>query len=70
MPKTAKVWRVFRTNVAPVVGKECGKLKPSKFGGLTYKILGKPRKDVVTIQTKDYGKVNIFVGQGKGVIIK
>ncbi len=70
LPKTAKEWRVYKTNVTPVIGNECGKLKPSKFGGLTYEILAKPQKDVVTIQTQDYGKVNIFVGKGTGAIIK
>lgn len=70
LPKTAKEWRVYKTNVTPVIGNECGKLKPSKFGGLTYEILAKPQKDVVTIQTQDYGKVNIYVGKGTGAIIK
>ena len=70
LPATAHTWRVYKTNVAPIVGNECGKLKPSKFGGLTYEILGKPQKDVVTIQTQDYGKVNIYVGPGTGAIIK
>lgn len=70
LPKTAKEWRVYKTNVAPVIGNECGKLNPSKFGGLTYEILAKPQKDVVTIQTQDYGKVNIYVGAGTGAIIK
>ena len=70
LPATAHTWRVYKTNVAPIVGNECGKLKPSKFGGLTYEILGKPQKDVVTIQTQDYGKVNIYVGKGTGAIIK
>lgn len=70
LPASAPTWRVYKTNVAPIVGNECGKLKPSKFGGLTYEILGKPQKDVVTIQTQDYGKVNIYVGKGTGAIIR
>ena len=70
LPATAHTWRVYKTNVAPIVGNECGKLKPSKFGGLTYEILAEPQKDVVTIQTQDYGKVNIYVGPGTGAIIK
>ena len=70
LPATAHTWRVYKTNVAPIVGNECGKLKPSKFGGLTYEILAEPQKDVVTIQTQDYGKVNIYVGKGTGAIIK
>ncbi len=70
LPASAASWRVYKTNVAPVVGNECGKLLPSKFGGLTYEIIGKPQTDVVTIQTRDFGKVNIFVGKGTGAIIK
>lgn len=70
LPASAPTWRVYKTNVAPIVGNECGKLKPSKFGGLTYEILAKPQKDVVTIQTQDYGKVNIYVGKGTGAIIE
>lgn len=70
LPASAPTWRVYKTNVAPIVGNECGKLKPSKYGGLTYEILAKPQKDVVTIQTQDYGKVNIYVGKGTGAIIK
>ncbi len=70
LPATAQSWRVYKLNVAPVIGNECGKLLPSKFGGLTYEILGKPQPNVVTIQTRDFGKVNIFVGAGTGAIIK
>lgn len=70
LPASAPTWRVYKTNVAPIVGNECGKLKPSKFGGLTYEILAKPQKDVVTIQTQTFGKVNIYVGKGTGAIIK
>lgn len=54
-------WRVYRTNVAPVKGNECGYLAPSKYGGLSYEILGKPQTDVYTIQTSSFGKVNIYV---------
>ncbi len=70
LPASADTWRVYRTNVAPVVGNECGMLAPKQYGGLTYEILAKPQKDVVTIQTQTFGKVNIFVGSGTGAIIK
>lgn len=70
LPKTATSWRVYKTNVAPVVGNECGYLYPSKFGGLTYEILATPQTDVVTIQTRDYGKVNIYVAKSTGAVIK
>lgn len=53
-------WRVYPTNVAPVVGNECGRLAPSRYGGLSYEILATPQSNVYTIQTSSFGKVNIF----------
>lgn len=70
LPSSASSWRVYPTNKAPVVGNECGYLYPSKFGGLTYDILATPQTDVVTIKTRDYGKVNIYVAKSTGAIIK
>lgn len=70
LPASASRWRVYPTNKAPVVGNECGYLYPSKFGGLTYDILATPQTDVVTIKTRDYGKVNIYVAKSTGAIIK
>lgn len=54
-------WNVYPTNVAPVIGNQCGALAPSQFDGLKYEILGNPQKDVYTIQTQNFGKVNIYV---------
>lgn len=54
-------WNVYPTNVDPVIGNQCGTLNPSLFGGIEYEILGNPQKDVYTILTRDYGKVNIYV---------
>lgn len=54
-------WNIYPTNVAPVTGNQCGTLNPSLFGGIEYEILGNPQKDVYTISTRDYGKVNIYV---------
>lgn len=70
LPKTATHWNVYPTNKTPVVGNECGALNPSLFGGLTYDILATPQKNVVTIKTRDYGKVNIYVGSETGAVIK
>lgn len=70
LPASASSWRVYPTNKAPVVGNECGYLYPSKFGGLTYDILATPQTDVVTIKTRDYGKVNIYVAKSTGATIK
>ncbi|TYS64474.1 LysM peptidoglycan-binding domain-containing protein [Sutcliffiella horikoshii] len=53
-------WRVYPLTVVTKIGYEKGKLNPKKFGGLSYEILGNPQKDVYTIQTSHFGKVNIY----------
>ena len=70
LPKTAKSWRVYPLSKTPTAGNECGKLAPSKYGGLTYDILGWTQPDVAVIQTKDFGKVQIYVAPSTGAIIK
>lgn len=54
-------WNVYPTNVAPVIGNQCGTLAPIQFGGLEYQILDNPQNDVYTIQTQNFGRVNIYV---------
>lgn len=61
LPASAQKWRVYPLNKQPIVGNECGFILPAKFGGLEYEILGQPYPDVVTIQTRDFGKVNIYI---------
>ncbi|WP_052345708.1 peptidoglycan DD-metalloendopeptidase family protein [Paucisalibacillus sp. EB02] len=70
LPKSESSWRVYPTNVAPVIGNEKGFLNPKKFGGLQYEVLGKPQAHVVTIQTQDFGRVNIYVHPSTGAVIK
>lgn len=70
LPKSSASWRVYPTNKAPVKGNEKGFLNPKKFGGLQYEVLAKPQKDVVTIQTKDFGRVNIYVAPSTGAVIR
>lgn len=70
LPASATSWNVYPLNKAPIVGNECGKLNPSLFGGLTYDILDNPQSNIVTIQTRDFGKVNIYVGSETGAVIK
>lgn len=55
-------WRVYPMNVAPVVGNECSFIKPSKFGGLSYTILGFTMENVAIIETRDFGQVQIYIG--------
>ena len=53
-------WRVYPTNVAPIVANACGSLSPKTYGGLSYEILDNPQADVYTIMTSNFGKVNIY----------
>lgn len=55
-------WNVYPMNVAPVIGNECNKLKPSKFGGLSYTIKGYSQQHVAIIETRDFGQVQIYIG--------
>lgn len=71
LPSSAKQWRVYKLNVVPVKGNECGYLRPSKFGGLTYEILRwSNSKDVCIIKTRDFGEVQIYVAKSTGAVIK
>lgn len=70
LPKSASSWRVYPTNKTPVKGNEKGFLNPAKFGGLSYEVIAKPQKDVVTIETSDFGKVNIYVAPSTGAVIR
>lgn len=69
LPSGATSWRVYKTNVQPVKANACGTIKPSKFGGLSYKILANPMKDVYTIQTDSFGTVNIYGASSTGATI-
>lgn len=69
LPKTAKTWRTYKTNVQPVKANSDWSLTPSAFGGITYTILGRPYANVVTVNT-GRGRRNIFVGPGTGAVIK
>ena len=70
LPASANSWRIYSTNKAPVKGNECGFLRPKKFGGLKYEILANPQKDVYTIKTDQFGKVNIFAAKSTGATVK
>ena len=58
---TVSAWRVYKTSVSPTAGNESGYLNPKKFGGLSYLIKSKPQTDVYSINTQDFGYVNIRV---------
>ena len=59
----ADTWRVYTMDVVPVVGNECKELLPSKFGGLSYTIKGYTQPNVAIIETRDFGQVQIYIGQ-------
>lgn len=59
----ADTWRVYPMNVVPTVGNECKTLYPSKFNGLSYTIKGYTQSNVAIIETRDYGQVQIYIGQ-------
>ena len=59
----ADTWRVYPINVAPVKGNECKILYPSRFNGLSYTIKGYTQSNVAIIETRDYGQVQIYIGQ-------
>jgi hypothetical protein len=58
-------WGIYKLSAAPVKVNQFAQLRPSKFGGLSYEILDKPQANVYTIQTEDFGKVNIFAPRDK-----
>lgn len=70
LPKDADKWRVYKMGVQPVKGNECGFLKPSKFGGLSYDILGYTSTHTAIIETRDYGKVQIYIAPSTGAVVK
>jgi len=70
LPASANSWRVYPLDKAPYIGNECGFLRPSKFGGLTYDIIRYVNDSVVVIKTRDYGTVQIYVAPDTGAVIK
>ncbi|MFD1708401.1 M23 family metallopeptidase [Siminovitchia sediminis] len=70
LPSSSSSWRVYPIGLMPVKGNESGYLNPKKFGGLAYEIIGSPQKDVYTIQTADFGLVNIYAAPHTGAKIR
>lgn len=54
-------WNIYPTNKQPIKRNAVGSLNPAKFGGLTYEILAEPYPHVFTIQSEQFGRVNIVV---------
>lgn len=69
LPANANTWRTYKLGVKPVKENSDWSLTPSRYGGLTYEIIGRPYPDVVTINTSR-GKRNIYVGPETGAVIR
>lgn len=69
LPASAATWNVYPLSKAPVVGNQCGKLAPSRYGGLSYNVLRWSQTNVAVISTSAFGQVQIFVGSGTGAKI-
>ena len=63
LSKDVEKWRIYPLGKSPVVGNECGYLLPSKFGGLSYEIQGWSQDNVAIIDTRDFGRVQIYCGR-------
>lgn len=63
-------WRVYPLNVKPIVNNEVGFLNPKQFGGLEYEVLGYlDNGSTAIIQTRDFGKVKIFIKDPSAKIV-
>lgn len=69
LPASATSWNVYPLNKAAIKANAIGALNPQKFGGLEYQVLGNPQADVYTIQTSNFGKVNIYAAKSTGAKI-
>lgn len=59
---SADTWRFYDLGIQPISNKAKGVLKPSKYKGLSYTILGYEDNGITAIiETSDFGKVKIFI---------
>ena len=62
LPPSIAEWRFYDLGVQPIKANAKGFIKPQKFGGLTYKILGYlDGEATVKIQTQQFGIVKIYI---------
>lgn len=69
LPSSVESWRIYPLNKSAVVGNECGKLLPAKFGGLDYDVVRWKSESVAIIKTRDFGEVQIYVGKDTDAVI-
>lgn len=71
LPADADTWRVYPLNVTPIKKNAlAARLRPSKFDGLQYEILGEMQPHVYIIQTDQLGRVQIYAGPETGAVIR
>lgn len=63
-------WRLYNERGPYTIGSEKALLRPINYGGLTYEILATPAKDMVVIQTSNFGRGAIYVGAGTNAVIR
>ncbi len=69
LPPTVESWAVYDISVSPIKKNAKAYLNPKKFGGLTYLIYDyHDNNTTVEIETKDYGKVKIYISDTVGEI--
>lgn len=69
LPPTVDTWRVYKLNEDPVKKNAIAKLKPKKFGGLSYYVYSyMDNGSTCEIQTSDYGRVKIYIKNTPAVI--
>ncbi|MEF9935852.1 SH3 domain-containing protein [Carnobacterium sp.] len=69
LPGTSTSWRIYGLNSSPVAGNEVGFLNPSLFGGLSYSILADRGNGVYEINTRDFGRVQIYGAASTGATV-
>lgn len=71
LSQAAGTWGIYREGVRPVVKNIFARLNPAKYGGLTYKVQDwTVPNQVALIDTKDYGRVQIFVAHPNARVFK
>lgn len=71
LPASAETWRIYPVNSAPVRANAIGQLRPSKFGGLSYRIVRNGSEPYTyIIDTADFGRVKIYGHSSTGAVIR
>lgn len=70
LPATAGSWNVYRENGPYTIGNQIGTLLPKLVGGMTFQVIRWAAGNTVAIiQTRDFGRVGVYVANGTGAVI-